>query len=101
MQPWEQPARQLPFAPRPAPGETVISYLARLATANNLDPVALLKHIAGPHRAPAHTPTTPCSTPPPWGAWQPSPAAAPSPSARQCPRCGARTPLTTPHRACA
>jgi hypothetical protein len=67
MQPWEEPARQLPVTFPPVGGETVGSYLNRLALANRMRTGALARYLAPYRRAPnaidddtsAWTPTTP------------------------------------------
>ncbi len=67
MQPWEEPARQLPVTLPPVGGETVGSYLNRLALANRLRVVVLARYLAPYRRAPsaidddtsAWAPTTP------------------------------------------
>ncbi|SRR6266508_3764816 len=67
MQPWEEPARQLPVTFPPVGGETIGSYLNRLALANRMRAGALARYVAAYRRAPsaidddtsAWTPTTP------------------------------------------
>ncbi len=46
VQLWELPARRLPITVRPVPYETVLSYLGRLADANQLSRDALVRHLA-------------------------------------------------------
>ena len=53
MQPWEEPARQLPVTLPPVGGETVGSYLNRLALANRLRVAVLARSLAPYRRAPS------------------------------------------------
>ncbi|MFG6202436.1 hypothetical protein [Nonomuraea sp. JJY05] len=52
MKAWQQTAQQLPVRVRPVRGETVISYVFRLADANDLArPTILLGALGRPTRA--------------------------------------------------
>jgi hypothetical protein len=52
---WQQPARPLPFWVRPVRGETTMSYVFRLATANELvRPTTLLRSIGQPSNVQPH-----------------------------------------------
>ena len=52
---WQQPATPLPFWVRPVRGETTMSYVFRLATANELvRPTTLLRSIGQPSNVPPH-----------------------------------------------
>jgi hypothetical protein len=46
MRLWDQPARQLPVTQSPVPGETVVSYLHRLADANHFPLTTLIGYLA-------------------------------------------------------
>jgi TniQ len=52
---WQQPATPLPFWVRPVRGETTMSYVFRLATANELvRPTTLLRSIGQPSNVQPH-----------------------------------------------
>jgi hypothetical protein len=52
---WQQPATPLPFWVRPVRGETTMSYVLRLATANELvRPTTLLRSIGQPSNVQPH-----------------------------------------------